>query len=77
MLIADLRAEAVHGFMPRAGVVDGYPRGRLQFGAQHVTVFGEEAALASVNNRRTSRLEIATPTDCNRPTRRGNVVWPW
>ena len=46
MLVADLRAIAIRRFMPRAGVIDRYPRRGLQAGPQHVAVFGQEAVLA-------------------------------
>ena len=44
-VIADLRAESVAGFVPRAGVVDGNPVGGFQAGAQHVAGFAAERIL--------------------------------
>ena len=44
-VVADLRAKAIFGFMPCAGVIDRYPRRCLQAGAQHVAGLIEEDTL--------------------------------
>jgi hypothetical protein len=41
-IVADLRAEAVAGLVPRAGVVHRDPAGGLQPGPQHLTGFAAE-----------------------------------
>ena len=44
-IVADLRAEAVAGFVPCPGVIHRDPAGALQPGAQHIARFGEEVLL--------------------------------
>src|SRR6185437_16985164 len=45
-VVADLRAEAVFRPMPRAGVIERYPRRVRQPGAQHSAGFIDKAPLA-------------------------------
>ena len=45
MRVADLRAEAIGGFVARAGVVDRDPCGTRKPGTQHLARLGEETAL--------------------------------
>ncbi len=44
--VADLRAEAIRGFVAGAGVVDRDPGGTDEPGTQHIASLGEEAVLA-------------------------------
>ena len=47
VVVANLGAEAVAGFVPRAGIIHRDPARRLQPGAQYVSRFGVERALAA------------------------------
>ena len=61
MVVADLRAGAVGGLVPRAGVVDRDP-GRLRSPARSTSrASSRKRSWPSISRRMTCRLEMATP----------------
>ena len=48
MIVADLRAGAVHALVAGARVVEADPGSALQASAQHIVRLGQEAVLAGV-----------------------------
>jgi hypothetical protein len=77
VLVADLRADAVGGFVARAGIVHADPGGVGQAGAQHVTGFVAKPILARDQQAHhlTARDIHATARNC--AAMRRTVTCPW